>query len=129
MSILPDTRLEKRITLIVAILAALAIPIYVTTSPRNNETNRLALLKIRDTIEIGDPLQRVFDVYQQNKAHLKLNTTNPNEVYIETPLVFGASNWTLRIEINNSKVAAVKVRTADGPSPPNGPKDKIASDK
>ncbi len=128
MSILPDPKLEKRIILIVAILAALAIPSVVQLQ-RHNEANRQALLKIRDTIQIGDSLQRVLDVYQQNKAQLKLNTAAPNHVYIETPLKFGANNWILHIEMNNSKVTAIQVRTADGPLPTNGPKDKIGNDK
>lgn len=90
-----------------------------------NNANKVALLEIRDEIEIGDSLQRVVDVYQKHKDNLKLIKANPNNIYIETPLQFGAGNWVLHVEMESSKVTAVKVMTADGPPPTNGPKDKI----
>ena len=47
--------------------------------------------------------------------HLKLRTTNSRRWAVDTPLEFGAKNWTLFLEFDaNAKLAAIRLRTPDG---------------
>jgi len=58
---------------------------------------------------------------------LKLREASPLLWEVETPLEFGARNWKLLLELNDSTVVTVKVRTEDSSErPPDGaPPDRV----
>jgi hypothetical protein len=43
------------------------------------------------------------------------------------PIEFGASDWKLLLDFRDDKVVRVRLLTADGPPPENGPPDKEKS--
>ena len=93
----------------------------------SNESNRIALLKIRDVVAVGSSHAEVLDSYWRHRTdYLKLHAERPTDWIITMPLEFGAGNWKLLIEFHDGRVSAVRVRTADGP-PVHGPKDKEKS--
>lgn len=95
---------------------------------KRNEPNRAALLRIRDAIPIGASHADVLTVYWQYRTdRLRIWAEGPKGWSISTPLEFGARNWYLRIDFEDGRVAALRVRTEDGPSPKNGPPDKERS--
>jgi hypothetical protein len=103
----------------------------VFTTRKTNEPNRAALLRVHNGIDIDDSYSEVLTTFWQERREdsLGLNVGNPEVWRIDTPLEFGASNWTLDIEFDDGHVSAVRVRTADGPPPRDGPKDKTAESK
>lgn len=60
---------------------------------------------------------------------LALREDSSTEWSIESPTEFGAKNWVLYIEFKDSKVAALRVRTADSKNehPNDAPSDKVFS--
>ena len=89
-----------------------------------NEPHRRALLEIRDAIAIGASYSEVLKAYWQHRTDsLRLFADRPTDWTITMPMEFGASDWKLGIEFQDGKVSAVRVRTADGPPPKDGPKD------
>jgi hypothetical protein len=57
---------------------------------------------------------------------LILEDNSPNEWVVETPSEFGATNWVLYVEISDSKIVGLRVRTADSTNahPRGAPADK-----
>ncbi|MGV3773616.1 MAG: hypothetical protein ACO1QB_11990 [Verrucomicrobiales bacterium] len=95
---------------------------------KSNEPHRTALLRIQGAIAIGDPHASVFATYWQNRTEsLRLIADRPTGWIITTPLELGASNLKLLIEFQGGNVVAVRLRTADGPPPKDGPEDKQKS--
>jgi hypothetical protein len=85
-----------------------------------NAPNRVAMLKIRERINLGDGYESVLRSYWQHaSSDLMLYAGSPQTWTVSMPNEFGARNWVLFIEFAEGKVSAVKVRTSDGP-PPNG---------
>jgi len=94
-------------------------------SHESNEPNRAALLRVRGAIDIGASHGEVLAAYWQHRVdQLRLSADSYAEWSISMPLEFGTSDWKLRIEFQDGKVSAVRVRTSDGPSPSDGPTDK-----
>lgn len=92
---------------------------------KSNELHRTALLQIRDEISVGSSHADVLAAYWEHRTDaLRLDAENPTTWGIRMPLELGASDWRLFIEFENGRVAAVRVRTSDGPPPKDGPKDK-----
>lgn len=58
---------------------------------------------------------------------LTLHESSSTEWGVETPIEFGAKNWVLYIEFKDSRVAALRVRTADSKNehPKSAPPDKV----
>jgi hypothetical protein len=92
---------------------------------KSNEPQRTALLQIRDGVAVGASHADVLAAYWQHRTDsLRLFADRSADWVITMPLEFGASDWKLLIEFQDGRVAAVRVRTADGPPPKDGPKDK-----
>ena len=93
--------------------------------PKRNAPNRAGLLQVYDAIRVGASHSEVLSAYWQHRTDsLRLSADTPAVWVIEMPLEFGASDWTLRIEFQDERVSAVRVRTSNGPPPDDGPKDK-----
>ena len=126
---LQRSQLTKASILLVvgAVLAGGFLFTEVFQTHASNESNRIALLKIRDTVSVGSSHAEVLDSYWRHRTdYLKLHVERPTDWIITMPLEFGAGNWKLLIEFHDGRVSAVRIRTADGP-PVHGPKDKEKS--
>ena len=85
-----------------------------------NAPNRVALLKIREGIHLGDGYESVLRSYWQHApCDLRLSAGSSQAWSVSMPYEFGARDWVLIIQFTEGKVSAVRVRTSDGP-PPNG---------
>ena len=92
-----------------------------------NACNRAALLKIREDLRLGDGYEMVLRRYWQHASDdLTLYSGNPRGWSVSMPLEFGATDWALLLEFTNGKLSAIKIRTADGPYPPDAPADITA---
>jgi hypothetical protein len=92
---------------------------------KSNAPHRTALLQIQDAVAVGASHSEVLAAYWQHRTDsLRLFADGPAAWVITMPLEFSASDWKLRIEFQDGRVAAVRVRTGDGPPPKDGPKDK-----
>jgi len=91
---------------------------------RANAPNRAALLKIRNEIRIGDGYEKALNTYWQNASEdLRLYSGSPEIWSISMPSELGASEWVLHLDFKEGKVSGIKVRTSDGPHPPDAPED------
>lgn len=91
----------------------------------SNKPRRIALLQIRNAISVGASHTEVLAAYWEHRTdQLRLSADSPTEWLITIPLEFGARDWKLVIEFRNGQVSAVRIRTSDGLSPKQGPKDK-----
>jgi hypothetical protein len=89
-----------------------------------NAPNRVAMLKIREGIQLGDGYESVLKNYWQHApTDLSLFAGSSETWTVSTPLELGARNWVLFIQFAEGKVSAVKVRRSDGPPPYDGPAD------
>lgn len=92
---------------------------------KSNEPHRAALVQIQDAVALGASHADVLAAYWRHRTDsLRLFADRPTDWVISMPLEFGASDWKLLIEFENGRVTTVRVRTADGPPPKDGPKDK-----
>jgi len=66
-------------------------------------------------------------VHQSRFRGLTLREDSPVEWGVEAPIETGAKNWVLYIEFKDSKVAALRVRTADSKNehPKSAPPDQV----
>ncbi|HEY8185051.1 MAG TPA: hypothetical protein VIF64_03220 [Pyrinomonadaceae bacterium] len=89
-----------------------------------NAGNRAALLKIHETIRVGDGYETVLKVYWQHASEdLRLYSSSPDTWSISMPHELGAREWVLYLDFSNAKVSAIRVRTSDGPQPVEAPND------
>ena len=96
----------------------------VFSTVESNTTNRAALVAVRDAVKIGASYSDVLAAYWRLKtSDLRLHADDSAHWLIRMPLEFGASDWVLRIEFQDGRVAQVRVRTSDGPAPADGPPD------
>jgi hypothetical protein len=92
---------------------------------KSSEPHRAALLRIRDAVAIDASHADALAAYWQLRTDsIRLFADRPGDWVITMPLAFSASDWKLLIEFQDGRVSAVRVRTADGPPPKDGPKDK-----
>ena len=94
-----------------------------------NAPNREALIRLRDSIQLDDDYSAALSAYwQQRTDSLKLHVDSRDHWYVSTPVEFADTKWGLRIEFRAGRVSALRVRTADGPPPKDGPPDKHKPD-
>jgi hypothetical protein len=124
---------RKRSHLLVALVVLVAGIVWVHVfwfgevfhTHKRNEPNRAALLRIRDAIPLGASHSEVLNAYWQHRTDaLRISVGNATNWGIEMPLELGANDWGLDIDFQHGKVAALRIRTSDGPAPKDGPKDK-----
>jgi hypothetical protein len=90
-----------------------------------NAPNRQAILQLYSGVAVGADRETVLQEYWSRRTHdLRLDVDNPDRWLVSMPGEFGASDWTLIVEFHAGKVSALRVRTADGPRPQDGPTDK-----
>jgi hypothetical protein len=95
----------------------------------DNAANRQAILQIHSGVAVGADRETVLQAFWSSRTHdLRLDVDNPDRWLVSMPGEFGASDWTLIVEFHVGKVSALRVRTADGPRPQNGPADKGTPD-
>jgi hypothetical protein len=85
------------------------------------------LLQLFENIQINDHVPTVESKFQDSRFHyLTLVKAREGLWIVQTPFKTGASNWNLWIEFSESKVAMLKIRTADYPKqrPEGAPADK-----
>ena len=94
-------------------------------SPSSNAPNRAALKQIYETIQVGDSPATVRTTFERYASPtLSLHADRDSDWFVTMPTEWGASDWNLSVDFLDGKVASVKIRTADGPPPSNGPPDK-----
>ncbi|MDB6110800.1 MAG: hypothetical protein JWR69_2550 [Pedosphaera sp.] len=124
----------KRSHTILSVIVALAAAYYgwwffasgdVFHSPERKVHNRAMLLQLYETVGVGASQPEVLSAYWQHRTDdLRLIADQPTNWAVTMPSELGASDWRLRIEFQEGRVSAVRVRTSDGPQPKDGPKDK-----
>jgi len=94
-----------------------------------NAVNREAVLRVHGALRVDADRADVLQQYWSHRTQdLRLHVDTPARWVVSMPSEFGASDWTLIVEFRDGKVSAIRVRTADGPRPPEGPPDKGAPD-
>jgi hypothetical protein len=72
----------------------------------------------------NDELRRLFN--ESRFQGLSLEDDSPSEWVVETPTEFGATNWVLYVEVSDSKIVTLRIRTADSRNvhPTGAPADR-----
>lgn len=90
-----------------------------------NTPNRVALIELREAIDLGASYLEVLSAYWRLRTiDLTLGVEDPATWVVATPLEFLATNWEMFIEFRDGKVAAIRIKTAKGNPPKDGPADK-----
>jgi hypothetical protein len=90
-----------------------------------NEPNRAALLRLHEATRLGVSYAEVLTNYWHHRTdELRLFAENPSQWVIKMPTEFDTRQWKLLIDFTNREVRTVRIRTADGPTLKDGPKDK-----
>ena len=98
---------------------------WVFLSHSENSPNREALVRLHQEIRLGASDDEVRESYRRHAtARLRLHEGGTGEWWIGMPMEFGGGDWTLRIGLQDSRVVRVRMRTMNGPPPPDGPVDK-----
>ena len=120
----------------VVLLAVLAFILWyfffsgrVFHSRASNAPNRDALVLLHEAIQIGTSASEVRDLFQRYATpQLRLHDERPTDWVVRMPMEFGASDWKLLLDFRDDRVVRVRLVTADGPPPKNGPPDKQKPD-
>jgi hypothetical protein len=95
----------------------------------SNTQNRDALVQLHGAIEIGASASEVRDLYQRYAtSQLRLHDERATDWVVRMPMELDASDWKLLLDFRDDRVIRVRLLTADGPPPKNGPPDKQESD-
>jgi hypothetical protein len=123
----------KRSHIIIAVMALVVGIVWVRwfwfadvfRTHKSNGPQRAAILQIRDAVALDTAYSEVLAAYWEHRTDsLRLFADSATNWVITMPFEFGANDWNLRIEFEDGKVSAVRVRTSDGPPPKDGPTDK-----
>jgi hypothetical protein len=113
----------------IAVIGGLA---YFTFALHERHENRAKIRSL--AIELSDhqpTIDELRQLLQQPRFQgLNLQEESPSQWTVETPLEFGAKNWILSLEVTDSKIVAICVRTPDTPNsrPADAPPDKRFQD-
>lgn len=98
---------------------------WVFHSHASNAPNRHALVQLHQAIELGASTADVRDLFQRHATpQLKLNESYPEQWHVRMPMEFGATDWKLLLDFRDGKIVGVRLLTADGPPPKDGPPHK-----
>jgi hypothetical protein len=93
-------------------------------SHTSNARNRDALVQLHQAVQVGSSASEVRDLFQRYATpELRLHDERPNDWAVRMPMEFGASDWKLLLDFLDDRVVRVRLLTADGPRPKNGPPD------
>jgi hypothetical protein len=110
-----------------AIMIALDPEWFKNLSGSNRDRNQRELLTLHEALALGITQQEVRVLVKQPAfTHLKLFGDSAHSVWwIQTPLEFGAQNWTLGLQFTDGRLTATRVRMEDGDFHPTGaPRDR-----
>jgi hypothetical protein len=95
-------------------------------SRASNAPNRTALVQLHRAIQLDASASEVRDLFQRYATpQLTLHDERPSDWQIRMPMEFGASDWKLLLDFQDGRVIRVRLLTADGPPPEDGPPDKL----
>src|SRR6266481_5484835 len=120
----------KRATGFPWLFVALVLTIFLsaiiyTRSSRQGE-NRAKIVALMSEVSKHPTNQEVRRLLSESRFQGLTLSQESNELVVETPIEFGAKNWVLYMEVNDSRVIALRVRTADSVKehPVGAPPDK-----
>ncbi len=120
----------KRATGFPWLFVALVLTIFLsaiiyTRSSRQGE-NRAKIVALMSEVSKHPTNQEVRRLLSESRFQGLTLSQESNELVVETPIEFGAKNWVLYMEVSDSRVVALRVRTADSVKehPVGAPPDK-----
>ena len=120
----------KRATGFPWLFVALVLTIFLsaiiyTRSSRQGE-NRAKIVALMSEVSKHPTNQEVRRLLSESRFQGLTLSQESNELVVETPIEFGAKNWALYMEVSDSRVVALRVRTADSVKehPVGAPPDK-----
>jgi hypothetical protein len=120
------TLASKWFFLILIVTASLVAILYTRYAEQEKYRNKIIAL----TSELSERQTSKEEVRQllsePRFRGLTLAEDSPNEWGIETPMEFGATNWVLYLEMSDSRVIGLRLRTSDSQAihPKGAPPDK-----
>ena len=98
-------------------------------SHTSNTPNRSALMQLHQAIQLDSSASEVRELFQRYATpQLRLDDERVADWQIRMPMEFGASDWKLLLDFRDGRVVRVRLLTADGPPPKDGPPDKQKPD-
>ncbi len=98
-------------------------------SHTSNTPNRAALVQLHQAIQLDSSASEVRELFQRYATpQLRLRDEWAADWLIRMPMEFGASDWKLLLDFRDGRVVRVRLLTADGPPPKDGPPDKQKPD-
>lgn len=93
---------------------------------RDDANERRVLITLHQRVHLGDDKKAVETMIYHKLGSFWQIRKGRNNLSVETPYIFGASNWNLYIAFKNGRVTTVFIRNSDTfkASPPNAPPDK-----
>jgi hypothetical protein len=120
----------KRATGFTWVFVALVLTIFLsaiiyTRSSRQGE-DRAKIVALMSEVSKHPTNQEVRRLLSESRFQGLTFSQESNELVVETPIEFGAKNWVLYKEVNDSRVISLRVRTADSVKehPVGAPPDK-----
>jgi hypothetical protein len=120
----------KRATGFTWVFVALVLTIFLsaiiyTRSSRRGE-DRAKIVALMSEVSKHPTNQEVRRLLSESRFQGLTFSQESNELVVETPIEFGAKNWVLYKEVNDSRVISLRVRTADSVKehPVGAPPDK-----
>ena len=93
-----------------ALICILLVLAVVVNSKMNRDRSREMLLSVRGKLEIG--MSRA-EAYVTIRQFWPEKDFSPERGEVRTPLELGASNWSLLLDFDNEKLAAIAIRSDD----------------
>lgn len=98
-------------------------------SHTSNASNRSALVQLHQAIQLDSSASEVRELFERySTPQLKLYDERVTDWQIRMPMELGAADWKLLLDFRDGKVVRVRLLTADGPPPKDGPPDKTKAD-
>jgi len=98
-------------------------------SHTSNAPNRSALIQLHKAIQLDSSASEVRELFQRHATpQLRLHDERVADWQIRMPMEFGASDWKLLLDFRDDRVVRIRLLTADGPPPKDGPPDKQKPD-
>ena len=99
--------------------------IIYTRSSRQGE-NLAKIVALMSEVSKHPTNQEVRRLLSESRFQGLTLSQESNELVVETPIEFGTKNWVLYMEVSDSRVVALRVRTADSVKehPVGAPPDK-----
>jgi hypothetical protein len=124
------SKAESGMTLLVLGVIGFMIWEIVAEPLYNRDIYRAQVLGLFESVEPGMARQQVRNAMDVGKyPDLRFRQEDAEGWSASAPHEFGATNWILRIDFQDERVSAVRIRTADGDfdHPAKAPPDKIGT--